>query len=217
MRLSLAVAILVLFSVMPASANNLDTNFLIKRAGKVIGFHNVEITDTNAGKIVETTIRMRVKFGPIRLFRYDHSAVEEWRGSELILLSSETNNNGEDCFVRLIRGKEHFVIDASGYSGNAPLDATPSSYWDRGRVNTDALINTQTGELIDVTVTDLGRTLAPHKRLAEQFRMVGTLAVDLWYDGPQWVGSNFTIDGEELTYELAPQLREYAKHDESAD
>ena len=61
MRSSLAVIILVLFSVMPASANNHDTEFLIKRAGKVIGFHNLEITDTNAGKTVETTIRMRDK------------------------------------------------------------------------------------------------------------------------------------------------------------
>ena len=217
MRTALAVIILALFSVMPASATDHDANFLIKRAGKVIGFHQVDISKTANGMLVETTIRIRVKFGPIPLFRYEHKAVEEWRGGELYSLTSETNNNGEDCFVRLARADDGFEIDGSGFSGIAPFSAMPPSYWNKDLIKANSLINTQTGELIEVTVTELGHTSAPHQIRAEQYRIVGTLALDLWYDGPQWVGSNFTIDGEELTYELAPQAREYAKHDDSAD
>ena len=34
--------------------------------------------------------------------------------------------------------------------------------------------------------------------------------LDIWYDGKQWVGSHFVIDGEELTYELVSNERQYA-------
>ena len=217
MKTALAVIILVLFSVMPASARDHDANFLIKRAGKVIGFHHVAISRSTHGMVVETTIRMRVKFGPIRLFRYDHSAVAEWRGGALHSLWSETNNNGDVDYVRLIRGNEGFVIEGSGFSGRAPAQAMPSSFWNKEIVNADVLISTQTGELINVTVAQIGRTRAPHQRPAEQYRMVGTLALDIWYDGPDWVGSSFTVDGEELTYELAPEARDYARREEAAD
>lgn len=217
MRTTLVACILVFFSVMPASARDHDAQFLIKRSGKVIGFHNVDVTQTETGAIAETTIRMRVKFGPIRLFRFDHKAVEEWRDGVLYSLSSETNNNGDDDYVRLTRSENGFEIEGSGFSGTAPASAMPSSYWNRSLVETDRLISTQTGEIIEVTVDDFGRTMAPHNRAAEQYRITGTLALDLWYDGPQWVGSQFTIDGEELVYELAPLKREYAKLTDEAD
>ena len=217
MRMTLAALILAIFSMMPASASDLDAKFLIKRAGKVIGFHQVDVTNTEAGKTVETTIRMRVKLGFVPLFRYDHQAIEEWRDGELYSLTSATNNNGDDDYVRLIRSEAGFEIDGSGYSGSAPAGAMPSSYWNKDLVSADAMINTQTGELIDVSVSELGRTMGPHLQLADQYRIVGTLALDLWYDGAQWVGSNFVIDGEELTYELAPQPRNHARYDEAAD
>ena len=210
MRTTLALFILALFSVMPASARDHDANFLIKRAGKVIGFHHVDISNTADGMVVETTIRMRVKFGPIPLFRFDHKAVEKWRDGRLYSLSSETNNNGDDDYVRLTRIADGYEIVGSGFSGVAPASAMPSSYWNKSLVETNHLISTQTGEIIDVTVAELGQTMAPHKRDAEHYRIVGTLALDLWYDGPKWVGSQFTIDGEELIYELAPSSQDYA-------
>ncbi len=210
MRTTLALFLVVFLSVMPASARDHDANFLIKRAGKVIGFHHVDISNTADGIVVETTIRMRVKFGPVPLFRYDHKAVEKWRAGSLYSLSSETNNNGDDDYVRLTRIANGYKIEGSGFSGVAPVSAMPSSYWNKSLVETNRLINTQTGEIIDVTVAELGRTMAPHQRDAEQYRIVGTIALYLWYDGPKWVGSQFTIDGEELIYELAPSSQDYA-------
>lgn len=101
MRTALALIILVMFSVMPASARDHDANFLINRAGKVIGFHHVDVTHTADGMVVETTIRMRVNFGPVPLIRYDHNAVEEWQDGELFLLTSKANNSGEELTYEL--------------------------------------------------------------------------------------------------------------------
>ncbi len=195
---------------MPAAARDLDAKFLIERKGKVIGYHAVDVTPTNAGARVDTRIEMKVGLGPITLFRYEHDATEIWLGDRLVSLVSETNNNGDKDYVDAKRYGSELIIDASGYKGPAPAGAMPSSYWDKDLVRADAMINTQTGEILDVTTSRVGETRAPHNRTAEQFRLVGTVALNLWYDGERWVGSNFTIDGEELTYVLVDEPQEFA-------
>ena len=195
---------------MPAAARDLDAKFLIERKGEVIGYHAVDVSPTESGVRVDTQIEMKVGIGPITLFKYKHDATEIWSGEQLVSLVSKTNNNGDKEFVDAKRYGARLVIDASGYQGPAPAGAMPSSYWDKDLVSADAIINTQTGEIIDVTTSRIGETLAPHDRPAEQFLLVGTVALNLWYDGERWVGSNFTIDGEELTYVLVDEPQEFA-------
>lgn len=195
---------------MPAAARDLDAKFLIERKGEVIGYHAVDVTPTASGARVDTRIEMKVGFGPVTLFRYEHDATEIWRGDDLVSLVSNTNNNGEREFVDAKRYGDDLMIKGSGYEGPAPAAAMPSSYWDKDLVAADAMINTQTGEILDITTTRIGETRAPHDEKAEQFRLVGSVALNLWYDGERWVGSNFTIDGEELTYVLVDEPQEYA-------
>ncbi len=197
---------------MPAAAGDLDAKFLIKRAGKVIGYHIVGVTETADGYIVDAETRMRVKLGPIPLFKYDHESREVWKNGELVSLDSRTNHDGDRYFVEAERIDGVLMIDGSGYHGAAPAGAVPSSYWDKSFMETDAVIDTQTGEIIDVSVTRLGETRAPAGLLAEQFLITGTLAVNVWYDGEICVGSHFTVDGEELVYVPAPadKDRQYA-------
>ncbi len=210
MRSWLIAGVFLFGLTMPAAARDLDAKFLIERKGKVIGYHAVDVTPTGAGARVDTRIEMRVGIGPITLFRYEHDATEIWRGEKLVSLVSTTNNNGDKEFVDAKRYGEQLVIDASGYQGPAPAGAMPSSYWDKDLVQADAMINTQTGEILDIVTTPVGKTVAPHDRPADQYRLVGTLALNLWYDGERWVGSNFTVDGEELTYVLVDEPQEFA-------
>jgi Domain of unknown function (DUF6134) len=210
MRLTVLLFLVCVLATMPASARNLDANFLIIRAGKVIGYHHVDVRETAEGTIVDTEIEMRVKLGPIPLFRYNHDAREIWRDGAIISIVSKTNYNGEKTSVRAHRENGVLHIDGSDYQGPAPIAAIPSSYWDKSLIASTAIINTQTGEIIDVTVENVGETMAPHNVKAEQYRITGTVALDIWYDGPRWVGSHLVIDGEELTYELVADEPQYA-------
>ncbi len=210
MRLIALACAFSLAVTLPASALGLDAKFLIKRKDNVIGHHVVNVTPTPEGAIVDTRIQMRVSFGLLTFFKYKHESREEWRGDELISLSSRTNNDGEKTWVDARRENGVLTIKGSGYEGIAPTNAIPSSYWRKALVEADALINTQTGEIIDVTVESLGQTPAPHGAPADQYRVTGTLALNIWYDGQRWVGSNFVIDGEELTYVLYSGDQHYA-------
>ncbi|MHA7872809.1 MAG: DUF6134 family protein [Hyphococcus sp.] len=218
MKLWALISLFCVAFTLPASARDLDAKFLIKREGKVIGFHQVDVREEGGDFIVDTFIEMRVKFGPIPVFRYDHEAREIWRDGTVVSIDSETNYNGDETFVSARRDETGALyIDGSDYQGPAPSNAMPSSYWDKGLVEAEALINTQTGEIIDIDVEPLGETLAPHNASAEQYRVVGSIALDIWYDGPRWVGSQFTIDGEELVYELVEGDPQYASLEDFLD
>ncbi len=217
MRLWAFLSLFCAFATMPASAGNLDAKFLIKREGKVIGYHAVDVREADGAIIVDTEIEMRVKLGPIPLFKYDHASQEVWRAGEVVSIESKTNYNGDKTYLSAYRENDLLMIDGSEYQGPAPANAVPSSYWDKSLLTADALINTQNGEIVKVVIEPLGVTPAPHNREAEQFRVTGTVGMDIWYNGAQWVGSQFTIDGEELTYELVAGDRQYAALEEYLD
>ncbi|MBL4619218.1 MAG: hypothetical protein GXP04_10650 [Alphaproteobacteria bacterium] len=210
MRLTVYLCLMCLTATMPAAAHDLDAKFLIKREGKVIGYHHVDVHETAFGTVVFTEIEMRVRLGPVPLFKYDHDSREVWREGEIITIDSDTNNNGEKTYLRAQREDGVLQIDGSGYQGPAPAEAMPSSYWDKSMIAANTIISTLTGEIIDVSVEHVGETLAPHFVKAEQYRVTGTVTLDIWYDGQQMVGSQIIIDGEELTYVLVSNDRQYA-------
>jgi hypothetical protein len=203
-----------------ASASPLDAAFDILRKGDPIGFHAVDIEETPEGTIVDTRIRMRVRFGPVTLFHYDHEAREIWRDGALRMLTSRTNNNGRRMTLDVVREGDALIVDGQDYQGEAPPGAIPSSYWNKAIVDADYLLNTQTGALIPITRTELGETAAPSGAPAEQYRLTGTVALDLWYDDARWVGADFVVRGEALTYRLADDAerqRLFAKLDLDKD
>jgi hypothetical protein len=185
-----------------AEASGLDSTFEIVRKGEPIGFHAVTVEETPDGVKVETTIKMRVKFGPIVLFRYDHQSTEVWKDGGLQSLESVTNNNGDDKSLTVRREGDQLLIDGAAFKGAAAADAIPSSYWNKEIVKAGSLLNTQTGEVIDVSIESLGEAPAPNGAQAEHYRLTGTVALDLWYEGPRWVGSDFVVRGEALSYRL---------------
>ncbi len=210
MRILAMLSVVFAFVTMPASAGELDAKFLIKHEGKVIGYHHVRGRETAAGLVVDTEVEMRVKFGPIPLYKYDHEAREVWRNGEVIFIESKTNDNGNKTSVFAHRKGETLLIDGTHYTGPAPIDAMPPSYWDKSLITASSVINTQTGEIIEVGVEHLGQTSAPNQRQAEHYRISGTIDADVWYDGSRWVGSQLFVDGEELIYEPVDGERQFA-------
>lgn len=213
-RLSTALVILgaagAVAAAGPAVAGDHDATFRILRKGEPIGVHVVDVEPTADGFRVETRISMRVRFGPLPVYRYDHASTEIWRDGVIATIDSRTDDNGKKMTMSLRREGEDLVIAGTGFEGRAPLTATPSSYWNKAVVAATTIVNTQNGELIDVETASLGVSAAPDGQPAEHFRLAGTVALDLWYDGARWVGSNFTIDGEELTYVLESGARDKA-------
>lgn len=202
------ISVLCALGASKARAADLDAAFDIIRKGDRIGFHAVDVETTPDGAVrVETRIEMQVKFGPIPVFTYDHVATEIWRDGKLESVESRTDNNGKNETLVATREGDALVVNGTRYSGPAPGDAIPSSYWNKAIVSTRTLLDTQNGRLIDVTVANLGQTPTPTGDTAEQHRVTGSVDLNLWYDGPRWVGADFVVRGQELTYRLIDEPR----------
>ncbi len=207
-KLLAALAALALIPT-AATAAGLDAAFDIIRKGDRIGFHAVKVEDTGDGGIsVETRIEMQVKFGPIPVFRYEHVSTELWRDGQVVSVESTTNNNGKAESLKVRRTGEVLSIDGTQYKGEGPIDAIPSSYWNKAIVSTNTLLDTQNGRLIDVKIENLGEAVTPTGAKAEQHKLTGTVDLNLWYQGERWAGADFIVRGQALTYRLIESERQ---------
>ena len=191
-----------------AAAGDLDAAFDIMRNGERVGYHVVQARETPEGLAVETRIEIKVKFGPLPLYRYRHVAIELWRDGEVQWISSRTNDNGERAFLEARRENGVLIVDGAAFQGPAPTEAMPASYWNRAVVSARTVLNTQNGEIINVETSALGAGAAPYGGEGEHYQVVGTVALDVWYDGDDWIGFDCVVDGEELTYRRVDSIDE---------
>ena len=199
----LAIVTLVLGTAAAAAEAPRDVVFDVYRNGSAFGEHAVRFTERQDGQLeVDIDIALRVGFGPVTVFRYEHEAEEVWNEGELVSMTAETLKEGRRQRFSLVRDAEgRFVKDGETID---PL--VPSSHWSCYMAGLPAVLNTETGEPMPVEIEDLGMSeveTGAGPVMARHLRMTGTLSVDLWYDETgRWVGCAFTIDNQNIQYRL---------------
>ena len=190
----IATIVLALASTVPAFAENPEQiAFDVFRNGQSFGEHVLNFTRDGEETRVDVRIRLRAGLGPLTLFRYEHDSREVWLGDALVEFESSTLKDGEDLQVALD-------------SADAALAAMPSSHWRQYETGPLSLLNTETGEPLDVMVERIGaETLQINGASVEtqRLRMTGSVVLDLWYDeNGNWVRCQFTIRNQTIEYRL---------------
>lgn len=131
-----------------------DIVFSMDRKGKTIGNHSVRYTPLEDGTLqVDVTIAIKVKFAFITAYRYEHRNTEIWSadGETLLAIDVETNNNGTNIKISGQREGDVFLMtDEDGVTREIEGSVMPTSYWNAGVLNADAVIlNTQKGVVED--------------------------------------------------------------------
>lgn len=193
MRL-IAAAALMLGLAAPVIAENPDQiAFDVYRNGQTFGEHVLDFTRDGEQTRVDVRIRLRAGLGPLTLFRYEHDSREIWRGDDLVEFESVTLKDGEDLQVALD-------------SADAALSSMPSSHWRQYDTGTLSLMNTETGEPLDVVVERIGEEtleIGGETIQTRRLRMTGSVVLDLWYDADgNWVRCEFTVRGQTIEYRL---------------
>ncbi|MGB5279403.1 MAG: DUF6134 family protein, partial [Gammaproteobacteria bacterium] len=94
------------------------------------------------------------------------------------------------------------------------------AYWDIEMLKSERLLNTQNGEYLPVSITDMGTgflTVEEKQIEARQFRLVSQeMTIDLWYTNDmRWLAlESVTESGAVLRY-LPEKLADYALETES--
>lgn len=201
-----ALSALLLTAAVPAAAKSempRDVVFDVYRNGSLFGEHAVRFEQLPGGELqVDIDVELRVGFGPVTVFRYQHAADEVWADGALQSLQASTLKDGDrERFTLRRRPDGHVDID-----GDIVEALHPSSHWSGYTPGVPAVLNTETGEPMAVEIEDLGvGTVATADGVIEarHLRMTGTVAVDLWYDATgRWVGCAFTIGDQDIVYRL---------------
>lgn len=202
----LALGTLPAAAVTPVDPANLK--FEVSLNDKPIGHHALAFSRRDNGKLdVTIDIDLEVKFGPFKVFDYEHRNESVWRDGLLHSMRSVTDDNGEHHEVMADGDTNRLqVLTDSVDSYYTDIRTLPTTYWMVSTVAQDRLINSQTGELLEVEVTEVGREDVPGPNgpiSATHYRMTGDLEIDLWYDDAGiLVGLAFEAGGRDITYRL---------------
>ena len=190
-----------------APAADGEWNFRVLLDGKEVGWHRYVVRGDGASTEVESRAQFDVRFLLLNAYSYRHTARERWRGACLDELESRTETNGRVEEVAAVAYDDAVVVD--GPSGDARLPGCVMSfaYWDPRILRATRLLNSQTGELLPVSVAQRGTervNVAGRTVAATRHRLSApNLQIDLWYADGRWVALEApTPGGRTLRYEL---------------
>ncbi len=179
----------------------------IFRNGAKVGTAAYEFLHRNNALSVIITVDLRIRLGFITMFRYQHHNQEQWRDNQLVWFSARTNRNGERGYAQgHWNGTDLMVQGSDAKPYIAPKGALDTSYWNF-RTVTAPLIDSQTGRLLHITLTNAGPSAAPRADgaaiPATKYSMTGDLHLNLWYASERLTGMEyFAHDGSVLRYEI---------------
>lgn len=203
-----AIIALALSIALPSHASaGGDWNFRVTLDGREIGSHRYTLEPGGQGTVLRSQADFDVRFLFVTAYRYDHEAVERWQDGCLRALDSRTDSNGEVVAVIAVAGTGGLAVDRPEGRDVHPGCVRSFAYWDRQLLESDRLLNSQTGELVPVQVTPQGQErvrVRGDERVASRYRISGpNLQIDVWYADGDWVGLEALTDGgRRLRYEL---------------
>lgn len=195
----------------PAAEEQELWRFKVSLDKREIGFHDFLVTRQGAQRTVEINADFDVKILFINAYSYDHDNREVWQDGCLQQIESKTDDNGDLLKVVGENVTDGFTIVTS--ADDAPRTfGSPCirsfAYWNPVFLESSQLLNSQTGEIVDVTITGQGEdTLMIDGRPVQSTRYEIEMdegPITLWYtrDSTQWLALQAATEGgRTLRYE----------------
>ena len=185
-------------------AKQLD--FKVFLDSKEIGYHRVNIEPTPEGELINVEAQFKVKFLLITAFSYLHTVQEKWSNECLRSITTQTTENGDEMFVQSEPTVDGLAIKSHQTDSELSGCVRSFAYWDPQRLNSDRLLNTQTGEHVPAKlnfIRDVTYETDDVSRPAKQYLLEAEDAeINLWYDlQGEWLALKTKVKGgRELAY-----------------
>ena len=183
-------------------------NFKVFLDDDEIGVQRFFVSSEGTRSQIEVKARFDVTYFLIPFYSYRHTNSETWEGNCLKEIRAETNDNGESFFVRGTRQDGQTQLQT--HAGKSSLEGCVKTfaYWNLTLLQSDQLLNSQTGELQPVQISMVGKETISVRGVptdTEHHRIVSDkFTIDLWYTmNHEWVAlQSTTKDGGTLRYQL---------------
>jgi hypothetical protein len=181
--------------------------FEIMRNGHKIGTHDIEISRSGPETTVNIVTDITVKVLFVTAYRFQHTATERWQNGRLVALDSTTDNNGTRHKVSVEMGPSGLQLNADGKSGHLDRDIVPGSLWNPAVLKRTAMLDSQEGTVLPLSVIDGGLeqlTIKAQPVKAHRYTMKSTFSQDVWYDdqGHLVRAKLVASDGSVIEYQL---------------
>ena len=180
-------------------------NFKVYLDDKEIGFHNFSLIQKDHHQEIYTSARFDVKFLFFNAYSYKHDNVEKWQGQCLTSINAVTDDNGDLYNVSGKGDNEAFIVNTKeNYNDEKQNKYLPCiktfAYWDPEFLKETTLLNSQTGEMIEVTSEFIGNDTVRHNGedvIARRYQLKGKdLQIDLWYSvDDDWLALESLTEG----------------------
>ena len=185
----------------------------------LIGNHEVTIKRQNGTKSVVTEADFKVRFMFVPVYSYNHESREFWKDGCVEKIRTTTNDNGDEYYIKTSHSGNALEIQTN--EGPQLLEGCVRTYayWDPELLNSERLLNTQTGEYQEVSVADHGMNTLVVNGIsyhARKYRLVSEdTTIDLWYTRDmRWLAlETETKSGARLRY--VPEMQTIAGIDKS--
>jgi Family of unknown function (DUF6134) len=208
------IAAVLFVSPCLAASDGRTLAFDIYRSGSKIGTHTIRFKQIGDKLTADIDISLKGKVLFIS-FSYVHRNQEVWQGDTLIALNSRTVQNGKTSTLSATRredGTMALKIDGADSVGPAMMS---TSYWNPQTPKQAALLNSQKGDAIPITIESRKSELAPLSQgggiPATAYAMTGPKkfnATPLYDAKGCFVGLNFKApkDITRISYKLTQRL-----------
>jgi len=174
---------------------------------KPIGEHTFTINEAHDRLTSKAKFDVKLLF--INAYNYLHSSNETWQGDCLTSIDANTNDNGEKSVVTGKLEDQHFALNATkGSKQTLPACIMTFAYWSPKMLSQNKLLNPQTGEYLDVKITQVGKELIEVRGKsvdAEHYNVIAKkMNIDLWYSpDKEWLALRSTTpEGRIINYKL---------------
>lgn len=179
---------------------------------KEIGCHYYFLDERENDRLLQSVADFEYKLLFVKLFDYEHENNETWAGNCLTRIESSTDANGKPFAVKGEIQEEGFLVTGSTGEASLPACIMSFAYWNPEFLRATHLLNTQTGEYIEVSFEDpVGEVIDVSGEQWQSWRYrlsAGELIMDLWYsEAGQWLALRTEARaGRMLRYERMPEL-----------
>ena len=197
-----------IYAAIPANASanagaEQQWRFRVYVDDKPISYHHFTITQAGEFEQLTTQAQFDVEFLKIPLFRYRHENTERWSSQCLNSITSTTDENGTLFRVDGSVTDTGFRISSNAGESTLPACISTFAYWDKSFLQHNRLLNSQTGEYLEVGVDELPEQslmIGNTSVAVNRYRLTADeIDIEVWYSGnDQWLGLQSTTGNGRL-------------------
>ena len=187
------------FPVAAKASMEQQWRFRVYLDDKPIGYHHFTISRAGKFEQLSTQARFDVEFLKIPLFKYRHDNIERWSSQCLDSITSTTDENGTLFRVDGSVTDTGFLVSSNAGETTLPACISTFAYWDKSFLQRNRLLNSQTGEYLEVDVDELPQLslmIGDTSVAVNRYRLTADeIDIEVWYSGNgQWLGLQSATD-----------------------